>query len=46
MEIVPVPTRMNPIPVSQIPINLGDVIKAKKLLDFKPVLARLAGGQS
>lgn len=27
-----------PISVSSIPINLGFVIKAEKLLDFKPIL--------
>lgn len=44
IEIVPVPTEMKPIPVSRIPINLGLVIKARRLLDFKPILAKLAGG--
>jgi len=44
MEIVPVPTEMKPTPMSRIPINLGNVIKAKKLLDFKPLLTKLAGG--
>lgn len=42
LDIVPVPTQMKPIPVSRIPINLGVVIKAKQLLDFKPILALLA----
>jgi len=44
IEILPVPTEMKPIPVSRIPINLGIVIKSKKLLDFKPILTKMAGG--
>lgn len=44
IEIVPVPTELKPIPVLRIPVNLGVVIKSKKLLDFKPILMRMTGG--
>jgi hypothetical protein len=45
IEILPVPTEMKTIPISRIPSNLGNVIKAKKLLEFKPVLIKLAADQ-
>ncbi len=32
---VPIPTQMKPLPVSEIPINLGYVIKAERILEFK-----------
>lgn len=38
--VVPVPTSVQPIPVSRIPTNLGYVIKAERLLDFEPILRR------
>lgn len=44
IEILPVPTEMKPVPVSRIPINLGIVIKSRKLLEFKPILKKMAGG--
>jgi len=39
MTVAPVPTQMQPTPVSDIPTNLGFVIKAERLLDFSAVLA-------
>lgn len=39
LEIVNVPTRQRPITISQIPINLGVVIKSQKLFDFDQCLA-------
>jgi hypothetical protein len=44
IKVVPIPTQMTPIPTSKIPINLGVVIKAKKLLDFKPILTKATSG--
>lgn len=40
IQIVDVPTLNIPVAVSQIPINLGNVIKAKKLLDFEALLSK------
>ena len=44
IEVRPIPTQMTPVPVSRIPINLGCVIKADKLLDFKRVFSGLING--
>ncbi|HHT7225278.1 S1 family peptidase [Bacillus thuringiensis] len=38
---VDIPTRQVPVPVSTIPNNLGYVIKAKKILDFEPLIKEL-----
>jgi V8-like Glu-specific endopeptidase len=40
VEIIEVPTTKKAISVSHIPNNLGLVIKAKKLLDFKPLIEK------
>lgn len=39
--VVDVPTKKDTIVVSSIPINLGYVIKSKKLLEFEPILEKL-----
>jgi hypothetical protein len=39
IQIVPVPTRQEPISVVTIPNNLGFVIKAERLLDFESMFA-------
>lgn len=41
IQIVNVPTQQRVVAFSQIPINLGFVIKAKKLLDFEPLIEAL-----
>ena len=41
LEVVPVPTRTTPISVSQIPTNLGLVIKAERILEFEDIFSRL-----
>ncbi len=41
IKVVPIPTATKPVSVSHIPINLGFVIKASRLLDFKPILAKM-----
>lgn len=38
IEVVDVPTTSRPIAYSRIPMNLGMVIKANRLLDFNPIL--------
>lgn len=40
-----IPTSPRPISVSQIPMNLGFVIKSHKLLDFNEILQRMIGNQ-
>jgi hypothetical protein len=40
IEVIPVPTRLEPIPVSKIPTNLGFVIKAERILEFEAALSR------
>ena len=42
LEVVPVPTKTIPVPVSQIPTNLGLVIKAERILEFEDIFLRLA----
>jgi hypothetical protein len=44
IKVLPIPTRMRPVPTSRIPINLGIVIKAKQILDFKPVIEKMLKG--
>jgi len=39
--VSPIPTQMKPVPVSRIPINLGIVIKAKQILEFKPIIEKM-----
>ena len=43
IRVVDVPTQLKPIPISQIPMNLGFVIKAARILEFGPLLYRLSG---
>jgi hypothetical protein len=38
IQVVPAPTKAVPIALSQIPLNLGFVIKAERILDFEPLL--------
>jgi len=42
IEIVTIPTADKLVSKSNIPINLGNVIKSPKLLDFEPILDKLA----
>lgn len=44
IEVRPIPTEMTPVPVSRIPMNLGNVIKATQLLDFKRAFSELING--
>jgi hypothetical protein len=44
IKVLPIPTQMKPVPVSRIPVNLGIVIKARQILEFKPVLKGMLGG--
>ncbi|MCH8005058.1 MAG: trypsin-like peptidase domain-containing protein [Planctomycetes bacterium] len=37
IKIIPVPTGLEAVPVTQMPINLGLVIQAKRLLEFEPI---------
>ncbi|MFS8215565.1 S1 family peptidase [Paenibacillus polymyxa] len=41
VRVVDVPTRQQAISLSTIPNNLGIIIKAKKLIDFEPILTKL-----
>lgn len=45
IQVVPVPTKTIPISVSQIPTNLGLVIKAERILDFEDIFVKLANGK-
>jgi hypothetical protein len=38
IKVIPIPTSMAPVPVSQIPNNLGLCISATRILEFAPVL--------
>lgn len=38
IKVVPIPTSTMPVPISQIPNNLGICIHASKILDFIPIL--------
>jgi hypothetical protein len=43
IKVVPIPTAATPVPISQIPNNLGICIHASRILDFTPELkARIA----
>jgi len=42
--VSPIPTQLESVPISRIPTNLGMVIKAQRILEFEPLLQRLAGG--
>jgi hypothetical protein len=41
LQILPVPTTSATFSISQIPVNLGLVIKAERLLDFEDVLMKM-----
>jgi hypothetical protein len=43
IKVLPIPTQMKPVPVSRIPVNLGIVIKAKQILEFKSVVKGMLG---
>jgi hypothetical protein len=38
IKVVPIPTATMPVPISQIPNNLGICIHASRILDFTPIL--------
>ena len=38
IKVVPIPTAAMPLPISQIPNNLGICIQASRIVDFTPVL--------
>jgi hypothetical protein len=42
IHVTSIPTQQTAISVSQIPINLGCVIRSERLFDFEPVLKRMA----
>lgn len=44
LQIMQIPTRDAPVPISRIPNNLGNVIRAEKLLDFEPLMRQLIQG--
>lgn len=41
IQVVPVPTKTIPISVSQIPTNLGLVIKAERILEFEDIFLKM-----
>ena len=41
IKVLPIPTQMRSIPVSRIPVNLGIVIKAKQIIEFKSIIQRM-----
>jgi hypothetical protein len=41
IKVLPIPTQMKSVPISRIPINLGVVIKANQILEFKPIIEEL-----
>ncbi|MDZ4160132.1 MAG: serine protease [Anaerolineaceae bacterium] len=41
IKVSPIPTQMKPVPISRIPVNLGIVIKAKQILEFKPIIEKM-----
>ncbi len=41
IKIIPIPERQEAVALSRIPINLGNVIRSSKILDFEPVLQNL-----
>lgn len=46
IKVVPIPTATRPIPISQIPNNLGICIHASRILDFVPVLKDMIARQA
>ncbi len=42
INVVPIPTSLKPIPVSQIPTNLVIVIKAQQIMGLEPMLLKIA----
>lgn len=44
IKVLPIPTQMKPVPISRIPVNLGIVIKARQILEFKPIIKRMLDG--
>lgn len=46
LEAVPIPTTMQHVPVSKVPMNLGYVIKAERIMEFLPMIMSLKDGQS
>jgi hypothetical protein len=47
IKVIPIPTSMAPVPVSQVPNNLGICISATRILEFAPALkARIDSGKS
>ena len=40
IQVVPVPTKTTPVSVSQIPTNLGLVIKAELILEFEEIFEK------
>lgn len=45
LRVVPLPTSVRAITSSRIPINIGVVIKAQRILELEPLLRRLLDGQ-
>ncbi|MBI3416888.1 MAG: trypsin-like peptidase domain-containing protein [Verrucomicrobia bacterium] len=43
ITIANVPTASKPVAISRIPNNLGIIIKAERLMEFDPILAKLTG---
>lgn len=41
IKVTTIPTQMKTVPISRIPINLGIVIKAKQILEFKPIIEKM-----
>jgi len=41
IKLEPIPTQMIPVPISRLPINIGNVIKANQILGFKPILVNM-----
>lgn len=46
IKVVPIPTSMTPVPVSQVPNNLGICIAATRILEFAPLLKDLIDKKS
>jgi hypothetical protein len=43
IRVIDVPTQLGAVALSAIPMNLGLVIKSSRIMDFDPVLHRMAG---
>jgi len=41
LKIVPIPQRQDTISLTRIPVNLGNVIRSSRILDFEPLLQNL-----